>query len=93
MAYVSRALTVSKLRLKQWTEELLNQEAIYLSTLEADHVRMILSSTVTPPICTHRQTNLDPIPIVLCIFIWQYICGNFFDTKLLCCKFEFITDE
>ena len=64
MAYVSRVLTVSKLWLKQCTEELLNQEAIYLSTLEADHVRMILSSTATPPICTHRHKNLDPIPIV-----------------------------
>ena len=66
MAYVSRAQTVSTIWLKQCTEELLDQEAIYLPILEADHVRMILSSTATLPICTHRHTNLDSIAIVLC---------------------------
>ena len=76
MAYVSRAQTVSTIWLKQCTEELLNQEANYLPILEADHVRMILASTATPPICTHRHTNLDPIPIVLCRRISIY--GNSF---------------
>ena len=45
MAYVSTAQTVSTIWLKQCAEEFLNQEAIYLPILEADHVRMILSST------------------------------------------------
>ena len=37
---------------------------------------MILSSIATPPICTHRHTNLDPIPIVLCRRLSIY--GNSF---------------
>ena len=48
MAYVSTAQTVSTIWLKQCAEEFLNQEAIYLPILEADHVRMILSSTAWP---------------------------------------------
>lgn len=48
MAYVSRAQTVSAIWIKQCAEEFLNQEAIYLPILEADHVRMILSSTAWP---------------------------------------------
>ena len=46
--YVSTAQTVSTIWLKQCAEEFLNQEAIYLPILEADHVRMILSSTAWP---------------------------------------------
>ena len=47
-SYVSTAQTVSTIWLKQCADEFLNQEAIYLPILEADHVRMILSSTAWP---------------------------------------------
>ena len=56
--YVSTAQTVSTIWPKQCAEEFLNQEAIYLPILEADHVRMILSSTAWPHLFVRADVRI-----------------------------------